>query len=468
MGDGIPSSGSKKKTIIIVSIIAGVVLIMIVAFLIYRSGNDTENACGNGLIDDVEEECDDGNRNFFFTTDGCSRSCKINSGWLCTGEPSICEKEVTTGDDNTTGDDDIPPGDDDDTPPPGDDDIPPGDDDDTPPPGGSTWSVQSGETQMTGLSETITLSEAVNRDKAFIILQVRGNKNDPSRLSVYSEWVSDNEFTLNQLSTNENGPTIVWSVIEGSKINVQSGTQEFAKPDTEIDVTVNSIDLEKTVVFLSRGSCGNTNSKFMKQVFWTGRMARTDALRLNRDSSGDCEGTISYFVVEFNDGSIIQSGEIADVDLKKENKPVTVSIDSVDMATTWLYFTFAANDEDLENMYATGWQSADDEISFQTASGNGNGKTRVQWYTITTPGSRVQQGSEFFKTDSGSFAEVSIDSVDLGRSFAWVTYNNSGSGNSQGNSQGSAFIFDSSILYVERGDPQNKQTMAWQVIELPT
>ena len=43
--------------------------------------------CGSGEIDVEWEECDDGD-----TTpgDGCSEYCKIESGWTCEGEPSVC------------------------------------------------------------------------------------------------------------------------------------------------------------------------------------------------------------------------------------------------------------------------------------------------------------------------------------------------------------------------------------------
>ena len=42
--------------------------------------------CGNGVISG-DEECDDGANN---DGDGCSSSCTIELGWLCTGEPSLC------------------------------------------------------------------------------------------------------------------------------------------------------------------------------------------------------------------------------------------------------------------------------------------------------------------------------------------------------------------------------------------
>ena len=45
------------------------------------------STCGNGIVETPYEECDDKN---YVSGDGCSALCKIESGWICTGEPSVC------------------------------------------------------------------------------------------------------------------------------------------------------------------------------------------------------------------------------------------------------------------------------------------------------------------------------------------------------------------------------------------
>lgn len=49
--------------------------------------------CGNGEVEGAEE-CDDGNR---LDGDGCDPSCRIEQGWSCSGEPSVCEKLCGNG-----------------------------------------------------------------------------------------------------------------------------------------------------------------------------------------------------------------------------------------------------------------------------------------------------------------------------------------------------------------------------------
>ena len=43
--------------------------------------------CGNGLIEEGWENCDDGNST---SGDGCDWDCQVEPGWTCEGEPSVC------------------------------------------------------------------------------------------------------------------------------------------------------------------------------------------------------------------------------------------------------------------------------------------------------------------------------------------------------------------------------------------
>lgn len=48
--------------------------------------------CGDGIITvlaaaGIDEKCDDGDVD---SGDGCSNDCKVEDGWTCTGEPSVC------------------------------------------------------------------------------------------------------------------------------------------------------------------------------------------------------------------------------------------------------------------------------------------------------------------------------------------------------------------------------------------
>ena len=54
-------------------------------------------ACGDEVISQ-QEECDDGNR---LDGDGCSPLCTVEIGWICDGEPSVCQSQCGNGELNT-------------------------------------------------------------------------------------------------------------------------------------------------------------------------------------------------------------------------------------------------------------------------------------------------------------------------------------------------------------------------------
>ncbi|MBI1813247.1 DUF4215 domain-containing protein [Candidatus Peregrinibacteria bacterium] len=47
-----------------------------------------QSSCGNGIIE-RGEQCDDGNTT---NADGCSDACALETGFVCAGQPSVCQK----------------------------------------------------------------------------------------------------------------------------------------------------------------------------------------------------------------------------------------------------------------------------------------------------------------------------------------------------------------------------------------
>jgi MYXO-CTERM domain-containing protein len=64
-----------------------------------RPDESSNGKCSNGKLDDSDEECDDSNSN---NGDGCSSACRVEAGWVCEGEPSVCVR-YTAGEDVDAG-----------------------------------------------------------------------------------------------------------------------------------------------------------------------------------------------------------------------------------------------------------------------------------------------------------------------------------------------------------------------------
>lgn len=58
-----------------------------------NNNNVAPENCGDGTVD-PDEECDDGNTDHI---DGCSAVCRVEQGWTCSGEPSVCDPTCGDG-----------------------------------------------------------------------------------------------------------------------------------------------------------------------------------------------------------------------------------------------------------------------------------------------------------------------------------------------------------------------------------
>ncbi len=56
-------------------------------------GGSHQVVCGDGIVD-LSEACDDGNNH---DGDGCDAFCRVEAGWVCTGQPSVCSSTCGDG-----------------------------------------------------------------------------------------------------------------------------------------------------------------------------------------------------------------------------------------------------------------------------------------------------------------------------------------------------------------------------------
>jgi hypothetical protein len=328
-----------------------------------------------------------------------------------------------------------------------------------------SWWTESGETTLTASKTTsVDLSEEVDPSKAFILTSRRTNtdtpftEDEPSDSAAYVYWVNGTRFEFNK-SAAVSGAIYSWYVIEGNFISVQNGTQDYNYSEKGFNITIDSVNISRTVPFMTFASCDSFDPADTQEIFWTGNITSATNLEVTRDSSGACNGSIGYFVVEFNDGSEIQQGQLDNVPANGVN----ISINSVNLSDTWMYFSNSPNDP------ATGLDDngvtvipANESAYYFDRNNNAAENNRVQWYVITTPGAFVQNGTQASMTVNN----ITISSVVLNRSFSTLSFDNSGGGTSFGNTMGTSHLLSQTNLNIFC-NTGNTQDGKWQVIEFP-
>ncbi|MFZ0965746.1 MAG: DUF2341 domain-containing protein [Candidatus Bathyarchaeia archaeon] len=328
------------------------------------------------------------------------------------------------------------------------------------------WKVQSG-TGSIGLGNTYTTVniDPVTLSKSFLLVKFGGGiaGTQPEQDVVVSgRFNSVSQLRFDRIGTT-NSAYFSWYVIEalGTQISVQSGTTQFASTETQKDVTITDVaDTSKCVIFLSRRSTGTDRTQYNK-CFVTGELTSATNLRLKRQGTGTIV-TVEWFVVKFNDGTTIQTGETA----VSTSNPTTQSITSVDLSRTWLYFTWRATANSLEQVSPRGWLQTSTEIRwFRQIT---TGTVYVRWFVIQMPsGTSVQRGFHDSTVTTEYTKDITISPVDLNRAFSFTTCDSTGTGDNFPRPFWIERITSTTNLHLERWYTGQTSDHNWQIIELP-
>jgi len=329
------------------------------------------------------------------------------------------------------------------------------------------WKVQSGTGSIASGSTYTTVDiDSVTLSKSFLLVKFGGGAatTQPTQDVVVSgKFNSASQLRFDRIGTT-NPANFGWYVIEAlsTQISVQSGTTQFASTETQKDVTITDVtDTSKCVVFLSRRSTG-TDATYYAKSFVTGELTSATNLRLIRQGTGTIV-TVEWFVVKFNDGTTIQTGETT----VSTSNPTTQSISSVDLSRTWLYFTWRATANGLAQVSPRGWLESSTEIRWfrQTTTGI----CYVRWFVIQMPsGTSVQRGYHDSTVNTEYTNDITITSVALNRAFSFTTNDCTGTGTLFPRPFWIERITSTTNLHLERWYTGQISDHNWQIIELPT
>ncbi|MEM2954044.1 MAG: hypothetical protein QXU21_07230 [Candidatus Bathyarchaeia archaeon] len=327
------------------------------------------------------------------------------------------------------------------------------------------WKVQSGTGVInSGSSYTLIDVEPINLSKSFLLVSFGGgvaSTQPEEQVLVSGKFESSSQLRFERVGTT-NPANFAWYVIEalGEQISVQSGTTQFASTETQKDVPINDVgNIAKCVVFLSRRSTGTDASQYNK-AFVTGVLTSATNLRLRREGTGTTV-TVEWFVVKFNDETVIQTGET----VVSTSNPTIQSIAPVDITRTWLYMTWRATTNGLAQVSVRGWIENSAEIRFFRRTTTGT--CYVRWYVIQMPaGVKVQRGFHDSTTNTELVKNIQILSVNTSKAFSFTTCDSTGTGRAFPRPFWTETLTNSTNLRLQRWYAGQESDHNWQVIEL--
>ena len=275
--------------------------------------------------------------------------------------------------------------------------------------------VQSGTTTIANgnSSATATLT-AVDTSKAFLVFGVSENTSNPQDGQISGQITNSTTVTFQRVGTS-GAVTVKWYVAEfTSGVSVQRGTSP-ALTGTSADITISSVDLTKSFPLVSFRITGTT---FGGNDFVKAKLTSATNLNLAMQANGDATAFVEWQVVQYACASV-QSG---DVTFANTETSKTATVTSVDTAKSWLLSTHNHPDgtaTDIAQKLVRGQVTNATTLTFDRDSTSGSGQSlNLTWYLVTfTDGTTVQKGTQAFTT-AETQKDVTITSVDTGRSLA--------------------------------------------------
>lgn len=157
-------------------------------------------------------------------------------------------------------------------------------------------SVQRGltTTAAAGTKQTITINP-VDVSKSIILMTIQSDNAWPQIVEVLAKIESSTTISFEHVYSNTNSVFISWEVVEFSKLkSLQKGdVAQTASP--EVNVTINAVDLSKTIVFVTSKNSDTNNASARTRV----RASLTNSTTLNIFTRNTNTQTFHYQVVEF-------------------------------------------------------------------------------------------------------------------------------------------------------------------------
>lgn len=188
--------------------------------------------------------------------------------------------------------------------------------------------VQRGAQDIAGATTNITIT-SVDTTKSFVLISARTTGSTFGRDDYFeARLTSATNLQLNIAGLGATSPTVEWQVVQYTDSSVQSGQVSFATTDTSKTASVTSVDTSKSWLIysyqLDDNAIINPNVASIR-----GQLTNSTTLTFDRYASGNA-ATLTYFLVQFTDGTTVQSGSQNFATTDTQNNATITSV-----STSW-------------------------------------------------------------------------------------------------------------------------------------
>lgn len=168
-------------------------------------------------------------------------------------------------------------------------------------------SVLRGAAPHTGTSSSVPLPAAVQLDRAFPLITVRGGGNYYGPFS-YARATLTGPQTLTIDTSIAQADTIVeWQVVSFEGATVRSGTVSFAAADATRTATTTGADPSKTWLLFTY-TLGDLSGSGIEDRVFRGRVVSDTQLEFTRQASDSATAELRWYTVTFDNGSRVETG----------------------------------------------------------------------------------------------------------------------------------------------------------------
>lgn len=273
-------------------------------------------------------------------------------------------------------------------------------------------SVQRGIVAGTTATLTATIN-SVSIDKTFVLHTQASTSSAPTQAMYTSDMSVGTEITFTKYGSGTIG-NISWQAIESSDIKVQRNTVAFAAATSEVNVSINSVNLSNSFILVN-GRVSSTTTSTNNRGHFNARFLNSTTIQLERRTTGTA-ASAGWQVVEWNNSNV-QAGNSSFT-----GYGINVTVNAVNTSRAILFFGSAVSGgTGVGSTLIVGNISGSSTISFERTYNVGT--VNITWFLVELPEEfSVQANSISMSSDQN----IGLTEVDYNKAFHAQSWSSTG------------------------------------------